>query len=143
MFLGEFQHTLDPKGRVILPATFRAALKEGLVMTVGLDHCLTIHPAADWHRVVDGLRNLRATDRRERMFARMITSSAHPETPDRQGRITIPVRLRDYASLGRDVTAVGADSRVELWDSGAWETYRDQAMRDFANTEQPFNLGIF
>ena len=143
MFLGEFQHTLDPKGRVILPSAFRELLAEGLVMTVGLDNCLTVHSLDDWQRVVTGLRNLRSTDRRERAFARMITSSAHPETPDRQGRITIPARLRDYARLTKDVTVVGADSRVELWESSAWAAYRDQAMDDFANTDEAFNLGIF
>ena len=143
MFLGEFQHTLDPKGRVILPSAFREGLKEGLVMTVGLDNCLTVHAVGDWQRVVAGLRNLRSTDRRERSFARMITSSAHPDTPDRQGRITIPARLRDYASLTKDVTVVGADSRIELWDSTAWDAYRDTAMDDFANTDEAFNLGIF
>ncbi|MPZ74032.1 MAG: division/cell wall cluster transcriptional repressor MraZ [Nitriliruptorales bacterium] len=143
MFLGEFQHTLDPKGRVILPSAFRELLREGLVMTVGLDNCLTVHPVADWQRVVSGLRDLRSTDRRERAFARMITSSAHPDEPDRQGRITIPARLRDYARLTKDVTVVGADSRVELWNSDAWAQYRDQAITDFANTDEPFNLGIF
>ena len=143
MFLGEFQHTLDPKGRVILPSAFREQLREGLVMTVGLDNCLTVHAVDDWQRVVAGLRNLRPTDRRERSFARMITSSAHPETPDRQGRITIPARLREYANLTRDVTVVGADARIELWDSAAWDQYRSQAMDDFANTDEAFNLGIF
>ena len=143
MFLGEFQHTLDPKGRVILPSAFRELLSEGLVMTVGLDNCLTVHSLPDWQRVVEGLRNLRSTDRRERSFARMITSSAHPEAPDRQGRITIPGRLRAYAGLTKDVTVVGADSRVELWDSVAWDAYRNQAMNDFANTDEAFNLGIF
>lgn len=143
MFLGEFQHTLDPKGRVILPSAFREPLREGLVMTVGLDNCLTVHAVADWQRVVAGLRNLRPTDRRERSFARMITSSAHPDTPDRQGRITIPGRLREYANLTKDVTVVGADARIELWDSAAWDQYRDQAMDAFANTDEAFNLGIF
>ena len=143
MFLGEYQHTLDPKGRVILPAVFREQLQEGLVMTVGLDHCLTVHPVADWERVVEGLRTLRTTDRRERMFARMITSSAHAETLDRQGRVTIPSRLRGYASLDKDVAVIGADSRVELWDAAAWDAYRDQGMADFANTEQAFDMGIF
>lgn len=143
MFLGEYQHTLDPKGRLILPAAFREQLQEGLVMTVGLDHCLAIHPLADWQRVIEGLRNLRTTDRRERMFARMITSSAHAETLDRQGRITIPARLRAYASLDKDVAVVGSDSRVELWDRAAWEAYRDQGMADFASTEQAFDMGIF
>ena len=93
MFLGEYQHTLDPKGRVILPSAFRDLLKEGLVMTVGLDHCVNVHPVADWPPFVQGLRDLRTTDARERAFVRMILSSAHPETPDRQGRVTIPPRL--------------------------------------------------
>ncbi|MDP8978328.1 MAG: division/cell wall cluster transcriptional repressor MraZ [Actinomycetota bacterium] len=141
MFLGEYRHTLDSKGRLILPAAFREGLRDGLVVTVGLDHCLSVHPAADWRRVVEGLRSLRTTDRRERMFARVLTSSAHPEELDRQGRVTIPQRLRDYAALARDVAVIGADSRVELWDTAAWETYRDRAMSDFANTERPFDLG--
>jgi MraZ protein len=141
MFLGEYQHTLDAKGRIILPAAFREELHEGLVMTVGLDNCLTIHPSAEWLRVVGELRALRTTDRRERAFARVMTSSAHAEELDRQGRVTIPARLRDYAGLERDVTVVGADSRLELWDSARWETYRDQAMADFATTDQPFDLG--
>lgn len=141
MFLGEYQHTLDPKGRVILPSAFRDRLKAGLVMTVGLDNCLTIHPLDDWQRVLENLRNLRTTDRRERMFARVMTSSAHSEELDKQGRVTIPARLREYAALTKDVTVVGADMRVELWDSVRWEAYRDSAMADFANTEQPFDLG--
>jgi MraZ protein len=141
MFLGEFQHTLDPKGRVILPSAFREQLKGGLVMTVGLDNCLTIHPTDDWRRVLESLRNLRTTDRRERMFARVMTSSAHAEDIDKQGRVTIPARLREYASLTKDVTVVGADMRIELWDTSRWEAYRDGAMADFANTEQPFDLG--
>jgi MraZ protein len=114
------------------------------VMTVGVDRCLTAHPIDDWQRVIEGLRGLRTTDRRERMFARMITSSAHPERPDRQGRITIPARLREYASLTKDVTVVGADSRLELWDHAAWERYREQGMADFAMTDRPFDAeGIF
>ena len=142
-FLGEYRHTLDPKGRLILPSAYRDALTEGLVMTVGLDNCLAVYPDSDWPRIREGLRKLRATDRRERAFARMITSSAHLETPDKQGRVTIPPRLREYARLGKDVTVVGADVRIEIWDSGAWDTYRDRAMSEFANTEQAFDLGIF
>lgn len=142
-FLGEYRHTLDPKGRLILPASFRETLSEGLVMTVGLDNCLTVHPVADWQHVVEGLRSLRSTDRRERMFSRMLTSSAHPEVPDRQGRVTIPPRLRDYARLSKDVTVVGADERLEIWDTTTWDAYRDAAMHDFASTDQPFNLGKF
>jgi MraZ protein len=143
MFLGEFQHSLDPKGRVIFPAAYREQLQEGLVMTVGVDNCIAVHPLDDWQRVVDGLRRLRTTDRRERMFARMMTSMAHADALDRQGRVTIPVRLREYAGLDRDVTVVGADTKVELWDAARWEQYRNQAMADFAQTDHPFDLGGF
>ena len=143
MFLGEFQHTLDPKGRVILPSAFREQLKEGLVMTVGLDHCVAVYPVADWQRVAAGLRSLRTTDARERRFARMLMSFAQPGSLDRQGRITLPARLRDYANLSKDLSVVGNDSRVELWDTPKWQVYRDAAMEDFANTDQAFDLGMF
>lgn len=141
LFLGEYQHALDEKGRLILPSAFREHLDEGLVMTLGLDRCVAIHPHADWQRVLAGLRNLRTTDREERKFARMVTSSAHAEELDRQGRVTIPPRLREYAGLRREVTVVGADFRVELWDTATWERYRDQGMADFAATEHPFDIG--
>lgn len=140
-FLGEYQHALDEKGRLILPSAYREHLSEGLVMTMGLDHCLTIHPHADWQRVLAELRNFRSTDRRERAFVRMITSSAHPEELDRQGRVTVPPRLREYAGLRKDVTVVGADWKVEVWDTPTWESYRDQAMADFAATDRPFDVG--
>ncbi len=143
IFLGEYQHSLDPKGRVIFPAAYREQLGEGLVMTVGVDNCITVHPIPEWERVIDGLRRLRSTDRRERMFTRMMTSMAHPDQLDRQGRVTIPSRLREYANLDRDVTVVGADTKIELWDTTRWERYRDQAMADFAQTDHPFDLGGF
>lgn len=143
MFLGEYQHALDPKGRLILPSAYREQLQDGLVMTVGLDHCLAVYPVAAWDRVKEGLRGLRATDRRERMFSRMITASAHRDSLDRQGRITIPARLRDYASLAKDVAVVGADERLELWDAARWEDYRREGMTEFATTAQPFDLGMF
>ncbi len=143
MFLGEYQHTLDPKGRVILPSAFREDLSEGLVITVGMDHCLAVHPTADWARVIEGLRGLQATDRRQRAFARTMLSSAHPEALDKQGRVTIPSRLRAYAGLDRDVVVVGADSRLELWDAARWDAYRAEAMADFADTESSFGPGIF
>lgn len=143
MFLGEYSHQLDSKGRLILPAAFRAELSEGLVMTVGLDRCLTVYSRAEWQRVAEGLRALRSTDRRERAFARVLRSSAQPEELDKQGRITIPARLREYADLSTGVTVVGADGCIELWDTESWTAYRQSAMADFADTEESFGLGIF
>ena len=143
MFLGEFQHTLDPKGRVILPSAFREQLKEGLVMTVGIDRCVDVHRAAAWPTFVQGLRDLKNTDARQRGFVRMILAYAHPDTPDRQGRITVPARLREYAGLDKDVAVVGNDTRVELWNAGTWTTYRDSALDDFAETAEPLGSGMF
>jgi MraZ protein len=141
MFLGEYQHTLDPKGRVILPAVYRERLSEGLVMTVGVDKCISVHPTDDWQQVVEALRSLRPTERRERQFARVMLSSAHAETLDKQGRITIPARLREFAQLTKDVMVVGQDTKVEIWDSERWAAYRDEAMADFAVIEESFGLG--
>ena len=142
-FLGEHRHTLDDKGRLILPSAFREPFAQGLVITVGMDYCLALHPSAHWPRVLEGVRSLRTTDRRERMFARTLTAYAHPQEPDRQGRIAVPPRLREYAGLRREVAVVGADARVELWDAERWDAYREEAIRDFASTEQPFDLGMF
>lgn len=141
MFLGEYQHTLDPKGRVILPSAFREQLSEGLVMTIGIDNCLTVHPVADWERVVTELRTLVATDGRHRAYARVVTASAHPDTLDKQGRVTIPARLRSYAGLTKDVSVVGADLKVEIWDTPTWVPYRDRAMSDYAATDTPLGAG--
>ena len=143
MFLGEFQHTLDPKGRVILPSVFREQLKEGLVMTVGIDRCVEVHPAAAWPPFVQGLRDLKNTDARQRAFVRMILASAHPDTPDRQGRITVPARLREYARLDKDVAVVGNDARVELWNVESWTAYRDNALNDYAETAEALGAGKF
>jgi MraZ protein len=141
LFLGEYQHALDPKGRVILPASFRPELEEGLIMTIGHDRCLTIHPASGWEVVLRELRKLRPTDERARSYARVMTASAQPETLDRQGRVTIPARLRNYAGLTRDCTVVGGDQHVEIWDTAAWERYRDAALAEFATTDRPFDVG--
>ena len=141
MYLGTNQHTLDPKGRLILPAAHRETLEAGCVLTVGHDRCVTLHPAARWAEVVEGLRQLRSTDRRERMFSRMVTSSAHPQELDKQGRITVPPHLRAYASLEREVTVVGNDDHLELWNGTAWDAYMAQALEDFADTADPFDVG--
>jgi MraZ protein len=143
MFLGDHQHTLDPKGRVILPAAFRDELAEGVVMTVGMDTCIVVHPTRDWDRVVDGLRALQTTDAKQRRFVRAVLANAHPGELDKQGRITIPARLRAWAGLTKDVAVIGQDLRVELWDRERWDGYNAEALADFAETDQTFGPGIF
>lgn len=135
-FIGERRHTLDPKGRLILPSKHREKLEEGMVMTAWLDRCLTVLPVEDWGRVMVKVRKLSSTDAQHRRFARMVLSMAHEDTPDRQGRVTIPAHLRDFAHLDKDVTVVGADDHLELWNTQSWAEYRFHGLDEFADTNQ-------
>ena len=137
-FTGEHQHTLDAKGRVILPAKFREQLSTGLYFAPGEDRCIDIYPTAVFERRVEELRDRPREDKRARAYARVFLAGAHHDTPDSQGRVTIPPRLREYAALDKDLTIVGADERIEIWDRGAWETYLEQAESEFAGTDAPF-----
>jgi MraZ protein len=140
VFLGEHQHTLDAKGRVILPARFRERLSSGLVFAPSQDRCIDVYPQSAFERRVEELRKLPREDERARLFLRLLMSGAHQETPDAQGRVVIPPRLREYAGLDKDLTITGADERVEIWDRGAWETYRGAGEDVFANFSDAFAL---
>ena len=138
MFLGEHQHTLDVKGRVILPARFRERLSSGLVFVPSQDRCIDVYPLTAFERRVEELRALPREDQGARGYLRMLLAGAHEDKPDAQGRVTIPPRLREYAGLTKDLTINGADEKVEIWDRAAWEAYRAQAEDDFANLDAPF-----
>lgn len=140
MFLGEHQHTLDPKGRVILPSRFRDRLAAGLVLVPGQDRCVDVYPVATFERRLEQLRALPREDQRNRAYLRVLTAGAHQDTPDGQGRVTLPQRLRDYAGLDKELTVVGADEKVEVWDRTTWETYLGQAEDAFAGLDAPFVL---
>ncbi len=142
MFLGEHQHTLDAKGRVILPARFRERLAGGLVFVPSQDRCIDVYPRAAFERRVEQLRSLPREDRRARAYLRTFLAGAHEETPDSQGRVTLPLRLREYAGLTKDLTINGADEKVEIWDRESWETYRAGAEDEFASLDQPFDLDL-
>lgn len=141
MFLGNHQHTLDPKGRVILPAMYRPELAEGLVLTVGIDEFVAVHPLSGWSTVVEHLRALRDTSVRERAYRVMVAGQAHPDALDGQGRVTIPQRLRAWGHLDREVTVVGNIDHVQLWDRQRWEAYQAANMAAFAQTDTPFDVG--
>jgi MraZ protein len=140
VFLGEHQHTLDAKGRVILPARFRERLSSGLVFAPSQDRCIDVYPQSAFERRVEELRKLPREDERARLYLRLLMSQAHQETPDAQGRVVIPPRLRQYAGLEKDLTINGADERVEIWDRGAWEVYRGEAEDVFSNFSDAFDL---
>lgn len=141
MFLGEHQHTLDAKGRVILPARFRERLAGGLVLAPSQERCIDVFPTAAFERRVEELRRVPREDSRARAYLRVFLAGAHPETPDSQGRITIPARLREYAQLDKELSVNGADETVQIWDRQLWEAYRDQAEAAFADLDGPFSFG--
>jgi MraZ protein len=117
MFLGEHQHSLDAKGRVILPARFRDQLEGGAVMAKALDGCLAVYPNAEFAQVAARLNDARNRGARERQAARTFFAGAMEITPDKQGRVAIPPTLREYAALDRDVIVAGNFDHIELWDA--------------------------
>ena len=123
MFLGTHSPRLDDKGRLILPAKFREQMEAGVVVTRGQEHCLYVFPAAEFERLAEQLRQAPVTSKQARDYLRVFLSGASDEAVDRQGRITIPPLLRNYAALERDCAVIGAGQRVEIWDAAAWETY--------------------
>lgn len=117
MFLGEHQHSLDAKGRVILPVRFRDQLEEGAVMARALDGCLAVYPLSEFSRVAAKLREARERGTLERQAARSFFSGAVEITPDKQGRVAVPQHLRDYAGLERDAIVAGNFDHIEIWDA--------------------------
>jgi MraZ protein len=136
MFLGTHTPRLDEKGRLILPAKFRDELAGGVVITKGQERCLYVFPAAEFRRIAEQLQAQPMTHKAARSYGRVFFASAHDELPDKQGRVSIPGHLREYAGLDRDVVVIGASSRVEIWDTAAWEAYLAQSEDDFAGIEE-------
>ena len=123
MFIGEYQHSIDPKGRVIIPSKFRDGLGEKFIVTKGLDECLFAYSSEEWGNIEVKLKALPFTDKDVRAFVRFFFAGATECESDKQGRILIPQNLRDYAGLEKDIYAIGVSSRVELWDKHKWENY--------------------
>jgi MraZ protein len=120
MFLGEFEHSVDDKGRLTIPARFRDELEAGVVITRGLDGCLWAYPKGEWEQLAEKIAALPSTNPAARNFARFMFSSAFDSVPDRQGRILIPQKLRDYANINTETTVIGMMNRVEIWNPQAW-----------------------
>ena len=132
MFVGDFAPRLDDKGRLFLPAKFRPLLSEGVVITRGQERCLYVYPQSDFAKMVQSLRDQPASTPELRAYERMLGSSGGHEVPDRQGRITIPHKLREYAGLERDCVVIGAVTRVEIWDTAAWGAYEAEHEAQYA-----------
>lgn len=125
MFYGEYQHSLDQKNRVIVPVKFREGLGTSFVLTKGLDGCLFAYPQIEWIELEKKLKSLPMTDKDSRAFIRFFFSGACECEIDKQGRILIPVNLRDHAGLQKNIFVIGVSSRVEFWDKGKWRDYND------------------
>ncbi|MBQ1378149.1 MAG: division/cell wall cluster transcriptional repressor MraZ [Lachnospiraceae bacterium] len=138
MLMSTYSHSLDAKGRLIIPAKIREELGEGFVITKNPDHCLSVYPKAKWDELIaamDGLPKISSEPAR-RLRRIYFGNSSTPE-PDKQGRIIIPQDLRKYASLEKDVALVGVDDHVEIWDADTWNAYNESA--DLSDIE--YNLG--
>jgi MraZ protein len=142
VFLGTHTPRLDDKGRLILPAKYREELAPGLVLTKGQERCLYVFPEPEFVRMADALRSTPATTKAGRDYSRVFFASASDEVPDKQGRVTIPPGLRQYAGLQRDCTVIGANTRLEIWDAAAWETYLGQREDAFSDAAEEVLPGI-
>jgi MraZ protein len=143
MFLGEYKHLLDQKGRLAIPAKFRPKLAAGLVITRGIDQCLFVYSREEWEKFINKLMNLPLTQANSRAFLRLIFSGAIEEDLDQQGRILIPENLRNYASLKKQVVIVGVFNRIEIWDEKIWEEYKANTENEaYKISEELKDLGI-
>ena len=121
MLIGEYQHTIDQKGRVIVPARFREDLGDSFYVTKGLDGCLFVLSPGEWTRLQERVSAMPIS--KARGLQRFFFSGAVEAQPDRQGRVLLPQTLRDYAGLEKDVTFIGASSRAEIWDTAHWTAF--------------------
>lgn len=131
MFLGEYQHSIDDKGRIIMPARFREQLGERFIITRGLDGCLFVYPMQEWQKLAGEVQNLPLARKDARTFSRMLFSGAAECECDKQGRVSIPSSLREYAGIERDVVTIGVSSRIEIWALDLWQEINQSASEKF------------
>lgn len=143
MLLGEYNHNIDDKGRVSVPAKFREDLGSSFIVTKGLDNCLFIYSKNEWTTFETKLKDLPLTNPNARNFIRFFFSGATECELDKQGRIILPQNLREYAGLNKDVAIIGVATRVEIWDREKWNTYTSSDNMDMDEVAiQMSNLGI-
>ena len=143
MFIGEYQHTLDSKNRVIMPSKFREKLGDSFVMTKGLDNCLFIYSSEEWDIVEDKLKSLPMTNKDARAFVRYFFAGACECDLDKQGRILMPNHLKDYAKIDKDLVIIGVSTRIEIWSREEWNKFNSDANISYEDVaEKMSQLGI-
>lgn len=145
MFMGEYSHTIDTKGRLIIPSKFREELGETFVVTKGLDGCLFVFSDEEWKAFEIKLKSLPLTNKNARQFARFFVAGATPCELDKQGRILLPATLREFAGLEKDVVLTGMLNRIEIWSKDKWNennSLDDVAMDEIAEQMTDLGFGI-
>ena len=143
MFIGEFTHAVDVKGRLSMPAKFREDLGEAFYITKGLDHCLFVFPESEWHIFEEKLKTLPLTNKNARAFVRLFFAGASEGSFDKQGRILMPQTLRDHAEIDKEVVVIGVGERIEIWSTANWAAYNDPENISYDEiAEQMAELGI-
>ena len=143
MFIGEYHHTIDEKGRIIIPAKFREELGNNFIITRGIENCLFVYSEENWAKITDKLSSLPFTKKDARTFNRFFMSGATSVELDKQGRVNISKPLIDYASLLKDCVIIGTGDRLEVWSQESWESFFDStkdSMSDIA--ENLFNESV-
>lgn len=130
--MGEYQHNIDAKGRIIVPAKYREHVQDVFVVTRGLDQCLFGYPMEEWRRLEEKVRSLPVTKKDARAFARFFFSGAVECEIDKQGRINLPKNLLDYAKIEKECMILGVSSRIEIWGQSVWDDYLAQSEDSFA-----------
>jgi len=143
MLLGTHTPKLDEKNRLILPAKFREELSAGIVVTRGQERCLYLFAASEFASVHEKIRQAPVTSKQARDYLRVFLSGASDEVTDRQGRITLPGLLREYAGLNRELVIIGVGSRAEIWDSSVWQQYLSNNEQAFSETAEEVIPGLF
>ena len=143
MFMSQYNHTVDAKGRLIVPSKFRDQLGDEFVVTKGMDGCLFVYANEDWKAFEEKLATLPMTNKEARMFTRFFLAGAATLEVDKQGRILLPANLREFASLEKDVVLVGVETRIEIWSKENWENMdADQDMESVAASMETFGLRL-
>lgn len=143
MLMGEYNHSIDIKGRVIVPAKFRDQIGNKFIIAMWLDKCLMMVAPEEWEDLCESMTKLSTAQRESRAFTRMLFSSAIECETDKQGRVLIPSKLREYANLNKSVSFIGVSKRIEIWATENWEIYSSQAEEDFVESAEKLGDIVF
>lgn len=138
MFIGEYTHSIDNKGRVIMPSAFREGLGEKFYVTKGMEGCIFVYDQEQWKALEEKTKTLRLTSKKARQFERIFYAPAREIEFDKQGRFVIPQNLREYAEIEGEASIIGVSSRIEIWDKDKYSEYMNSSQMDYDNIIDDF-----